>query len=92
MENVGGVATGNLTFSAITTINLRLFETFGQQRWALIHSHWRRGARLTLSVNNLLDQRVQVHDALGATPLSYQPGYIDASGRTVMLSVRKLFF
>ena len=43
-------------------------------------------------MNNLPDQRVRVRDGLGGTPLSYQPGYIDPTGRTVTLSIRKLFF
>ena len=92
VENVGGVAMENLSFSGITTINLRLFENFGQQRWALKRFPWLRGARLTVSANNLLDQRVTARNSLGFTPLGYQPGYIDAAGRTVMLSLRKLFF
>jgi len=33
-----------------------------------------------------------VHDATGQTPLSYQPAYLNPAGRTVSLSVRKLFF
>jgi hypothetical protein len=85
-------STGNLFFSDITTINLRLFENFGQQPWAVKAAPWLRGSRLTLNVNNLFDQRVSVHDAAGATPISYQPGYIDPVGRTITLSVRKLFY
>jgi outer membrane receptor protein involved in Fe transport len=53
---------------------------------------WLRGARLTLEATNLFDVRQSVHDAAGATPLAYQPGYMNASGRVVELSVRKLFF
>ena len=92
VQNVGGVATGNLSFSDITTLNVRLFENFGQQRWALKRFPWLRGTRLTLAVTNLLDERVTVRNALGATPLGYQPGYIDPVGRAVTLSIRKLFF
>jgi outer membrane receptor protein involved in Fe transport len=92
VQDVGGVALGDLSFSGATTINLRLFENFGQQRWALKRFPWLRGARLTLAANNLLDQRVNVRNGLGLTPLGYQPGYIDPTGRTVMLSLRKLFF
>jgi len=87
-----GSSTGNLFFSDITTINLRLFENFGQQPWAVKASPWLRGSRLTLNINNLFDQRVSVHDAAGATPISYQPGYIDPVGRTITLSIRKLFY
>jgi hypothetical protein len=85
-------STGNLFFSDITTINFRLFENFGQQPWAVKASPWLRGSRLTLNINNLFDQRVSVHDAAGATPISYQPGYIDPVGRTITLSIRKLFY
>jgi hypothetical protein len=85
-------STGNLYFSDITTINLRLFENFGQQPWAVKASPWLRGSRLTLNINNLFDQRVSVHDGAGATPISYQPGYIDPVGRTITLSIRKLFY
>jgi hypothetical protein len=33
-----------------------------------------------------------VRDATGATPVRYQPDYLDPLGRTVMFSIRKLFF
>jgi hypothetical protein len=87
-----GSSTGNLVFSDITTINFRLFENFGQQPWAVKASPWLRGSRLTLNINNLFDQRISVHDGAGATPISYQPGYIDPVGRTLTLSLRKLFY
>ena len=52
-----------------------------------------RGTRLTLSVNNLFDQRQNViYTSTGAVPLAFQPAYIDATGRTIKLSFRKLFF
>ena len=53
---------------------------------------WLRGARITLSVDNLFDSRIQVRDETGLTPLSYQPGFVDPLGRSVRLSIRKLFF
>jgi phosphoribosylformylglycinamidine (FGAM) synthase PurS component len=33
-----------------------------------------------------------VRDAAGATPISYQPAFLDPLGRTVRISLRKLFF
>ena len=51
-----------------------------------------RGMRVSLSIDNLFDARQQVRDRLGATPLSYQPGYLDPLGRSVRLTLRKLFF
>jgi iron complex outermembrane receptor protein len=87
-----GATSGDLTFSDITRINLRLFADLGAQR-NLVQKHpFLRGARITLSANNLFDQRVEVRDASGLIPASYQPAYLDPAGRTVKLSFRKLFF
>jgi len=51
-----------------------------------------RGTRLTFSVTNLFNERVRVTDALGETPVSYQPDYLDPLGRSVRISIRKSFF
>ncbi len=85
-------STGDLFFSDITTINLRLFDNLGQQPWMVKAHPWLRGSRVTLNVTNLFDQRIGVKDGAGATPISYQGGYLDPIGRAVTLSVRKLFF
>ncbi|MGZ8997756.1 MAG: TonB-dependent receptor plug domain-containing protein, partial [Allosphingosinicella sp.] len=90
-DGLGGT-TGDLHFSDFATFNLRLFADLGQQRDLARKHPWLRGTRVTLSVNNLLDSRLQVRDEAGQTPLSYQPGFIDPLGRSVRLSVRKLFF
>jgi iron complex outermembrane receptor protein len=87
-----GAPVDNLTFSGIGTINFRLFDNLGQQRQVLQRYPWLRGSRITLNVINLFDQRIQVRDGTGATPLSYQPAYLDPAGRTVSLSFRKLFY
>ena len=59
---------------------------------SLVRHSWARGARVTLSVNNLFDTRQRVHDVTGVTPLAYQPGYLDPLGREIRISFRKLFF
>ncbi len=87
-----GSPTGNLLFSGLTTLNFRLWDNLGQQRPVVKRFPWLSGTRITLYVGNLLDERVQVRDAAGATPLSYQPGYLDPVGRTITLSIRKLFY
>ena len=92
MVGAPGVAAGDLTFSSVTLLNLRLFDNLGQQGSLAKHYPWLRGVRLTLSVNNLLDQHVDVRGAGGATPLSYQAGYIDPLGRAIVFNARKLFF
>ena len=84
-------ATGDLHFSALATANLRIFADLGQNP-SLMKYKWARGMRVTLSINNLTDSRQHVRDANGDTPLSYQPAYLDPMGRTIKLSIRKLFF
>ncbi|VVS96637.1 TonB-dependent Receptor Plug domain protein [Sphingomonas sp. EC-HK361] len=81
-----------LDFSSLATFNLRLFADLGGRlEWVKAHP-WMRGTRVTLSFNNLTNQRQRVTDANGLTPISYQPAYLDALGRSVRISVRKLFF
>ena len=82
---------GTLNFSDLATANLRLFADFGQMRTLVKARPWVKGARLTLSVNNLTDARIRVRDGTGATPLSYQPAYLDPTGRSITLDLRKLF-
>ncbi len=90
---VNGAAFGgqDLRFSDLTTVNLRMFVDLGQQPFAR-GNRFLRGARLALSVDNLFDERIRVRDAVGATPVSYQPDLVDPLGRTVRVSFRKVFF
>jgi hypothetical protein len=81
-----------LRFSDLTTLNLRLFADLGSQRQFARDHPWARGLRVTLSADNLLGSRQRVRDATGATPISYQPDYLDPLGRTIRVSIRKLFF
>jgi hypothetical protein len=86
-----GSAIGDLHFSALATANLRIFADLGQNPSLMKHK-WARGMRVTLSINNITNSRQHVRDANGDTPLSYQPAYLDPMGRTIKISVRKLFF
>lgn len=91
---VAGGTTGAqaLRFSDLTTVNLRLFANLGQQQALTGKWPFLRGARLSIAVDNLFNARMNVRDATGETPISYQPGYIDPVGRTIRISFRKLFF
>ncbi|KQO08358.1 TonB-dependent receptor plug domain-containing protein [Sphingomonas sp. Leaf242] len=81
-----------LNFGGLATANARLFADLGQRlEWVKAHP-WLRGMRVSLAVTNILNTRQRVTDATGATPNSYQPDYLDPLGRTVRLSIRKLFF
>lgn len=77
-----------LRFGALGTLSARAFaeadRLFG--RGALT-----RGTRLSLAVTNLTNAREEVRNALGATPLAYQPAFRDALGRTIEFEVRRRF-
>jgi hypothetical protein len=89
---VDGGPGGALRFSDLATLNLRLFANLGQQRKLTEKWPFLRGTRISLSVTNVFNSRVDVRDANGGTPISYQPAYLDPLGRSVRLSIRKLFF
>jgi hypothetical protein len=87
----GGGSGQDLFFDDFATVNLRLFADLGLQKFAR-ERPFLRGMRVSLSIDNLFNARQQVRDGLGTNPISYQPGYLDPLGRSVRLSVRKLFF
>lgn len=89
----GGTPTSpeTLNFGSLATANLRLFADLGQ-RLDLVRRHpWLRGTRVTVGVENILNTRQRVTDAAGEVPVGFQPGYLDPLGRTVRVSLRKLF-
>ena len=77
-------------FSSLGTADLRVFLDLGKLP-ALRDHAWSNGARLALAVTNLFDHRQSVHDAGGATPTAFEPGYLDPAGRMLALTVRKVF-
>jgi outer membrane cobalamin receptor len=87
----GGATGDDLEFSDFATVNLRLFADPGRQRWARDYP-WLRGARATLSIDNIFDSRQEVRTGDGAIPITYQSDLLDPVGRTVRLTVRKLIF
>ncbi len=90
---VTGAAPGDtLNFSDLGTVNVRVFDFLGQQPPVVARLPWLRGSRVTINVVNLFDQRIRVHDAGGIAPQIYQSAYLDPAGRTVTLSLRKLFY
>jgi len=82
---------GDLDFVALTTVNLRLFADLGLQPWARNHE-FLRGARLSLVIGNLFNERQKVRAADGSAPVNYQPDLLDPQGRNFRLNFRKLFF
>ena len=90
----GGTAANpqDLHFSDLATVSLRLFGDLGQ-RLELVKKHpWMRGMRVAVAFDNIFDSRQRVTDSNGTTPVAYQPDYLNPLGRTVRVSIRKLFF
>ena len=82
---------GDLRFSDLATVDLRLFANLGE-RFDLVAKHpWLIGSSVRLEVDNLLDSKPRVRDASGDVPFSYQRDLLDPLGRTVTISFRKLF-
>lgn len=86
-----GSPTGDLRFSDLTKVNLRVFADLDQQKPLLSRAPWLKGSRVSLSLTNLFDARVRVRDTTGATPVGYQPANLDPVGRAIRFSFRKLF-
>jgi hypothetical protein len=82
----------DLFFSPRATINMRLFLDLGQRPELLRKAPWLRGSRVTLRVDNLLNDRINVRDRAGNEPIGFQRDALDPLGRTITLSLRKLFF
>ena len=89
--NSTGTGLGDLDFSSLTTVNLRLFADLGLQPWARNHA-FLRGARMSVVVGNLFNERRDVRAADGSVPINYQPDLLDPQGRNVRITFRKLFF
>jgi hypothetical protein len=81
-------AADGLRFSTLMQNELRLFTDLGDR---LPGEYWARDLRVSLTADNLLNQRQKVRDANGDTPFRFRPGYLDPFGRTVRLELRKIF-
>jgi hypothetical protein len=86
----GLAATQRLTFSQGVTLNLRLQINLADQHW-LTRLFPRLKGRLNLSAENLLGAHLRVHDATGGVPLSYAESYLNPTGRTFRITLRKRF-
>lgn len=83
---------GALDFSDRWTINARFFMNFDNRENLIKAAPILKGSRLALAIDNLTDSYVEVRDTTtGLTPIAYQEGYMNPSGRVVQLSFRKQF-
>lgn len=87
----GLVGSNDLRFSGVAAINTFLFVNLDQQARVVKAAPFLKGSRITLRVDNILNDIVDVRDQNGNVPLGYQQGYIDPRGRVFELSIRKRF-
>lgn len=88
----GTNSTDDLTFSDLTTVNLNLFADLSSRETWVAKYPWLKGARVSIGIDNIFDQRLDVRNGLGETPNAYQPDYLDPLGRTFRISLRKILF
>ncbi|HVF37898.1 MAG TPA: TonB-dependent receptor plug domain-containing protein [Sphingomicrobium sp.] len=82
---------GDLSFAPHADVDLRLFANLGE-RFDLVAKHpILRGTSVRFDIDNIFNARPRVRDAGGLTPLSYQPDLLEPVGRTVGITIRKLF-
>ncbi|MEG2499307.1 MAG: TonB-dependent receptor, partial [Brevundimonas sp.] len=89
---VAGGSSGDLNFSDLATVNLNMFADLGQRTKWVEKFPWLTGARVSVGIENLFDERISVTDAQGNTPNAYQPHYLDPMGRTFRINFRKIIF
>ncbi|MEO5641223.1 MAG: TonB-dependent receptor [Sphingomicrobium sp.] len=88
---VTGGVNGDLDFAPLATFDLRLFHNPGDNIGAVLKHPWLRGTSIRFEVKNILNEKQRASDRYGAVPLSYQSDLIDPVGRTVGITLRKLF-
>jgi hypothetical protein len=88
--SVRGVS-DTLHFGSLTTVDLRLFANLGLYKNMGRTHPWLRGAQVFIGVNNIFNAKQDVRTSAGLVPSGYVPDQMDAQGRTVRITFRKLF-
>ncbi len=84
----GAVPAADLRFLPLFKLAIGAYLPFHS---LLQRANWTRKMQLRLDVENITDARQQVRDGNGAVPYRYQAIYSDPLGRTVTVTLRKLF-
>ncbi|HEY0316418.1 MAG TPA: hypothetical protein VGC28_09140, partial [Sphingomonas sp.] len=88
--NAGATGGERLTFSQGVTVNLRLQINLAEQHW-LVHALPFLRGKLNISADNILGAHATVHDAAGVVPSAYSESYLNPTGRTFRITLRKRF-
>jgi len=89
--NVNTLTGDDLHFSPLATFDLRLFANPGDIPEVALKHPWLRGTQVRFEINNIFDSKPKVRNAAGDVPLNYQPDLLDPLGRTIGITIRKLF-
>ena len=81
----------DLRFSPLATFDLRLFANPGDIPELVVKHPWMRGTQVQFTVANIFDAKPKVRNAAGDVPLNYQADLLDPLGRTIGITIRKLF-
>lgn len=81
------LAASDLNFSGRTWIVLYSMVDIEK----LVERPWTKRLTLQFTVENLLNDRINVTDRTGAVPNRFQPAFLDPVGRSIRVGVRKLF-
>lgn len=81
------IAASDLRFSGRTWLVLYSFVRMEK----VVKKPWAKGMNINVTVENLLNDRINVTDRNGDTPNRFQPAYLDPIGRSIRVGVRKLF-
>ena len=79
----------DLRFSDLTTLSAFLFVNLDQRGKLTKNLPFLKGSRITLRIDNVLNDILDVRGENGLVPLGYQPGLLDPRGRVFELSFRK---
>jgi iron complex outermembrane recepter protein len=91
VDGSGLPGSSDLRFSDLATLTAFAFVDLDQQKSVVKAVPFLKGSRLTLRVDNVLNDIIDVRDQNGVVPFSFQPGFIDPRGRVFELSFRKRF-
>ena len=89
--HVDSLTGDDLTFSPLATFDLRLFANPGDIPELVVRHPWLRGTQVQLNIDNMFDAKPKVRNAAGDVPFNYQPDLLDPLGRTIGITIRKLF-
>ncbi|WP_454884095.1 hypothetical protein [Sphingomonas oryzagri] len=86
----GPLADEALSFSQGVTLDLRFQINMTEIGWLSRALPFLRG-KLNISADNILGAHATVHDAHGVVPSAYSESYINPTGRTFRITLRKRF-